>query len=255
MIDIDKSLVKKQFNCGLNTYSKEAVIQKQIAQRLITALKSKGLYNHSRLFEVGCGTGFLTQKIIESFNLDEYMVNDISSTAKLKIRELNTNYSRSIEFLEGDAEEIDFPQNLNAVISSSTIQWFNDKQVFFEKVYQSLQTDGILAFSTFGCDNFKEIRNLTGVGLEYQCLYEITEMLSEKFNIIMSEEWIKTKEFDAPIDVLRHIKQTGVNGIQKTYFGKQQLNDFINGYHKQFSTHTGSVSLTYNPIIIIAQKK
>jgi len=80
-------------------------------------------------------------------------------------------------------------------------------------------------------------------------------MLSGQFNILMSEEWVEAKEFDSPINVLRHIKQTGVNAIQQNYFGKQQLNDLIKGYHKQFSTITGGVSLTYNPIIIIAQKK
>ncbi len=255
MIDIDKTLVKKQFNCGLNTYNDTAVVQKQIAQKLIQELALFGIPAQSHLFEVGCGTGFLTQEIMEVFDFDELIVNDISPTAKLKIQELSKYHKKDIHFKEGDAEEIDFPQNLNAVISSSTIQWFKNKKRFFNKVHQNLETNGVFAFSTFGCDNFREIKSLTGVGLDYQRLDELIEILSNKFNILKCDEWLVTKTFDSPLDVLRHIKQTGVNGIQKTHFGKKELRKFTEGYNEHFSNELKQVSLSYNPIIIIAQKK
>lgn len=255
MIAIDKTLVKKQFNCGLNTYNETAVVQKQIAEKLIFELTSIGMPTQSRLFEVGCGTGFLTKNVIEAFEFDEFIVNDISTTAKYKIQELDKYNNKHIKFIEGDAEEIDFPQNLNAIISSSTIQWFKNKKEFFNKVHENLKPNGIFAFSTFGCDNFKEIKSLTGVGLEYECLEELTGMLQEQFNILMCMEWIETKTFDSPLSVLRHIKQTGVNAIQHSYFGKKELNEFTEGYYKHFSNNRNDVRLSYNPIIIIAQKK
>lgn len=254
-MDIDKTLVKRQFDCDLNTYNDTAVVQKQIAKKLIQELALFGIPAQSHLFEVGCGTGFLTQEIMAAFEFDELIVNDISTTAKLKIQELSKYHSKPIHFMEGDAEEIDFPKNLNALISSSTIQWFNNKKAFFNKVHQSLKANGVFAFSTFGCDNFKEIKSLTGVGLNYHCLDELTEILSDQFNIIKCNEWVDTKIFDSPLDVLRHIKQTGVNGIQKTYFGKKELKKFTVGYNEYFSNKLKQVTLSYNPIIIIAQKK
>ncbi len=255
MTVIDKTLVKKQFNCGLNTYNDTAVVQKQTAQKLIAELSSIGISAQSRMFEVGCGTGFLTQNIIESFELEEFIVNDITSTSKQKINELSKYHNKPIHFLEGDAEEINLPQNLNTVISSSTIQWFKNKKVFFDKVYQSLVANGVFAFSTFGCDNFREIKSLTGVGLDYQYLDELVEMLSYKFNILKCDEWLVIKKFDSPLNVLRHIKQTGVNGILNTSFGKKQLKDFTERYYEHYSNENKQVRLSYNPIIIIAQKK
>ncbi len=255
MTTIDKVLVKKQFDCGLNTYSQEALVQKYIAKQLMFELCSLNLPSHSRLFEIGCGTGFLTQNVIEHLKVDELIVNDIASTSKRKIQELEMRYGNHIKFIEGDAEEIDFPQQLDAAISGSTIQWFKNKQHFFDKVYKSLKPNGVLAFSSFGCDNYKEIKLLTGVGLDYLCLNELTEMLSDKFKILSSSEWLEEKEFDTPINVLRHMKQIGVNGIRQSYFGKKQLNDFTEAYQQQFSNDSGSVKLTYNPIMIIAQKK
>lgn len=255
MIAIDKTLVKRQFNCSLNTYNDTAVVQKQIAYKLITELSTIGIPDQSRLFEIGCGTGFLTKEVIKAFELDSIMVNDITTTAKLKIQELSKCHSKPIHFMEGDAEEIEFPESLNVILTSSTIQWFKNKKGFFNKVHQSLQSNGLFAFSTFGCDNFREIRSLTGVGLEYQCLNELTEMLSDQFNILMCDEWVDTKLFDSPLNVLRHIKQTGVNAIQQTYFGKKELKDFTEGYYKHFSNSENQLTLSYNPIIIIAQKK
>lgn len=255
MTMIDKTLIKKQFDCGLNTYSREAMVQKRIANELILELSSLSVPRNIRLFEIGCGTGFLTQKIIENIEFDELIVNDITNTSMSKIQELTDKYNVPVRFIKGDAEEIDYPTQLDAVLSSSTIQWFKNKQHFFDKVYNCLKPDGIFAFSTFGCDNFKEIKSLTGVGLEYQNLQEITEMLSHNFRIVSGSEWIEKKEFDTPLSVLRHIKQTGVNAIRQTHFGKQQLLSFTENYKQRFSTSRNKVSLTYNPIIIIAQKK
>lgn len=255
MIDIDKTYVQKQFNCGLSTYSREAVVQKDVARKLMRELVSLRSACYKRLFEVGCGTGFLTGEILENADVGELMVNDIAAVSKHKIQELSAYYLKHIEFIQGDAEEIDLPQHLDAVLSGSTIQWFKNKQYFFNKVYHSLNPGGILAFSTFGCDNFKEIKSLTGVGLEYKCLDDLVSMLAGKFNILWADEWIDTLEFTSPLDVLRHIKQTGVNAVRQSYFGLRQLKGFTNSYYRRFLSDSEKVTLTYNPIIIIAQKK
>lgn len=255
MTVIDKSLVKRQFNNGLKSYANEAGVQKQIAKKLIEKLCLLTDRPLSRLFEVGCGTGFLTQNIIEKLKFDHLMVNDISITSKQKIRELETVYDKTIDFIEGDAEKIIIPQQLDALISGSTIQWFKNTPAFFEKINNSLNSGGFLAISTFGCHNFKEIKSITGIGLDYMSLHELTDLLSKEFNILLSEQWTQEKYFSTPIDVLHHMKQTGVNGISKKPFGKKQLHDFTRSYKALYAKENQNVPLTYNPIIIIAQKK
>lgn len=255
MISIDKSLVKKQFNSGLKSYAHQASVQKLIAQRLIQELCLLTQQPQSRIFEIGSGTGFLTQNIIEKLSFDELIVNDIAATSQVKINELEVKFGKEIPFIEGDAEEITFPEQLDTLISGSTIQWFKDISAFFTKVNKSLKPDGLFAFSTFGCQNFKEIKTLTGVGLDYLCLSDLCNLLSKEFNILLSTEWIEEKEFESPLEVLRHMKQTGVNGVQKNTFGRKQLSEFSLSYKALFANYNQGVTLTYNPIIIIAQKK
>lgn len=248
-------LVKKQFNSGLNTYSCEAVIQKNIASKLVWLLKELQPRQFSNVFEVGCGTGFLTDQLLKNLEIDQLIVNDITNSAQEKINKIAEHYAITIPFLCGDAEETAFPQNLDAIFSTSTVQWFRYLKPFFIKVNNCLNPNGIFAFSTFGPDNFMEINNLTGIGLKYHSSCKIYSMLSNKFKILSTLEWIEKKEFEHPIHVLRHIKQTGVNAIRRTFMGKEQLQEFVKNYCKRYTTSSHTVTLTYHPIIVVAQKK
>ncbi len=252
---IDKTFVKKQFNSRLNTYSAQAVVQKSIALKLVWLLNELQLNQFSKVFEVGCGTGFLTVQLLKKLAIDQLIVNDITNSVQEKISEIAEHYKINIPFLFGDAEETAFPQNLNAVFSTSTIQWFKHLERFFTKVNNYLNSKGIFAFSTFGPDNFIEISDLTGVSLEYHSLNKLCTMLPNEFEILSAQEWVEKMEFKHPINVLRHIKQTGVNAIRKVFFGKEYFQKFTENYCKRFTTSSNTVTLTYHPIIIIAQKK
>jgi malonyl-CoA O-methyltransferase len=252
---INKTLVKEQFSSRINTYSDEAVIQRNIASKLVFMLKELQPRPFSNILEIGCGTGFLTKQLIENLTIDQLFTNDITNSAQEKINKIAEQYGITIPFLCGDAEETVFPQNLDAVFSTSTIQWFRDLKQFFTQVNDCLTPNGIFAFSTFGPDNFMEINSLTGVGLKYHSSYKISSMLSSKFQILSTQEWIEKKEFKHPIHVLRHIKLTGVNAIRKIYLGKEHLQEFVTNYSRRFTTSSQTVTLTYHPIIVVARKK
>jgi hypothetical protein len=56
------------------------------------------------------------------------------------------------------------------------------------------------------------------------------------------------------MSVLKHLKNTGVNGIKSTTWSKEKLNTFENAYRQNFSDKN-EVTLTYEPITIIAKVK
>lgn len=252
---IEKPLVIKHFNNGLQSYNSHALIQKQITCEMIQMIVDLGFKDFRKAFEVGCGTGFLTRRLIENLLIDKLIVNDITSISENHINNISRKLNKDIEFLCGDAEKILMPQKNCAIFSSSTIQWFNGLSSFFDKVSINLKKQGLFAFSTFGTNNFKEIKSSTGIGLKYYDLKSLETLLSQNYNILDKKEWTQALEFEHPISVLQHMKKTGVNGISRRYFGKKQLSDFIQNYLRNYSTVNSSVTLTYNPIIIIAQKK
>ena len=163
-----------------------------------------------------------------------------------------------VSFLPGDAETVPFPAESTLITSCSALQWFESPENFFKRCNALLNSQGYFAFSTFGKENMKEIRELTGNGLPYRSREELVTALSSHFDILHSEEELISLSFDNPIKVLYHLKQTGVTGISGT--SSQQLRTrrdlqlFSERYTQEFTQGT-SVSLTYHPIYIIAKKK
>lgn len=112
-----------------------------------------------------------------------------------------------------------------------------------------------MALSTFGPDNFEEIRATTGDGLVYYTSAELAGLLKQAgLTIEEQKEYARRLEFGSPTDVLRHIKATGVNAIRKTRWTPRRLTDFETLYRSRFSTSSGTVTLTYHPILIVARK-
>jgi malonyl-CoA O-methyltransferase len=69
--------------------------------------------------------------------------------------------------LIGDIEQLNLPQSLDAVISSSALQWMTDLPALLQRIHDALKPNAYFGFSTFGSDNLTEIKQLTGQGLNY----------------------------------------------------------------------------------------
>ncbi|OQY04143.1 MAG: malonyl-[acyl-carrier protein] O-methyltransferase BioC [Bacteroidetes bacterium 4572_117] len=252
----DKKTIQNRFNNSVKTYNYQAVVQKQIASKLANLISINAITDFNQLLEIGCGTGFLTKQMLNNSYVKEYFLNDLADSVLKEVQHITNNFNfTNFNFISGDAEKTTFPKNIDAIISSSSFQWFNDLEAFILQAQNLLNDNGLLAFSTFGADNFKEIKTTLNVGLHYKTLQELINTLKPNFNILHAEEWRQKEKFKNPNEVLRHIKLTGVNGFKKTFFGKEKLFEFNKKYRQLFSNNGGSVYLTYHPIIIIAKKK
>jgi malonyl-ACP O-methyltransferase BioC len=237
----------------MDTYDENAYAQKEIAEKLVALISVSYPRTPETIFEIGCGTGLLTKNIIPLFTNTYYYINDINEKAELLIRNLFPE--NNFTFIGGDAQTIDFPQKTDLIISSSTLQWFDNLYVFAKKAYQSLSAEGYMFLSTFGKNNLKEIRKITGTGLDYPSPEMLRDLFSSDFEILhLFEEEIPVS-FDSSTEILAHFRRTGVNancsGIVRTQSG---LRSFCNKYDKMFSNGT-KVILTYNPVYLGLKKK
>jgi len=224
-------------------YASEAKVQKQTAKRLVEEL-SKIQSQFERVLELGCGSGILTNEIFSKLEIEKLFLNDLSDICEL--------IDVDAEFIIGDAETVNYPDKLDLITSNAVIQWFENLSQHFTKVAESLTEGGIVAFTTFGPKNMIELRKTLNVGLDYHSKEEITELLSERFEILLEEEFEYKSLFPSAKDVLKHVQKTGVNGVSESGLTKSKLKQFIADY-QQFTTDNG-VELTYNPILIIAKK-
>lgn len=255
-LTIDKEIVMKRFGRSISSYNDEALVQKDIARKLIQHLTDLYKTTFRCVLEIGCGTGFLTHELLKKHRPEYYVVNDLVEAMKHEIEKITQVHEFTRwSFFPGDAENLIFQGNFDLVISTSTIQWFQDAATFFKSLPRWMSSGSILAFSTFGMENFREISTLQGVCLNYPTTEKLHSWLSSSFDILHCSEEIVQLNFGTPKDVLKHIKHTGVNSISNKHWNRHDLSNFETIYSKLYSNPNGSVSLTYHPIIMIARKK
>ncbi|MFC0323310.1 malonyl-ACP O-methyltransferase BioC [Gallibacterium melopsittaci] len=250
---IEKSKIKTCFQSAQQSYVTQALAQQQINQRLIQLLAKSGKSDFPTVLEIGCGTGDFTQRLANYANVEQWLLNDLYQSEA--ITQLITEKQLPAQFLLGDIEQIAVQQQCDLLCSASTVQWLTQQQQFIANCHQQLNEQGILLFNSFAPTNLYEIRTLTGIGLTYPTLEQWQRWLEDYF--IVQELFTETIQltFASPLEVLQHLRATGVTATQQQVWTKSKLNNFIAQYQEQFTLQTGQVSLTYCPVYVIAEKK
>lgn len=249
-MSIDKVLVAQRFAKAGQSYIEQAVVQKQISAQLFEYLKMYCPQSLPSVLEIGCGSGNLTHLFHSYFQVDQLFLNDL-------YEDVDQHFStiQNIAWLIGDIEQLTLPQSLDAVISSSALQWMTDLPALLQRIHDALKPNAYFGFSTFGSDNLTEIKQLTGQGLNYISLEFLKRQLEQQnFEVLLIEQEVKQIYFDHPKSVLQHLKATGVTATAKSHrWTKQSLQQFYLDY-QQFYDEQG-FRLTYHPIYVIARRK
>ena len=162
---IDKTEIECRFRRSVDSYEDNATVQKWIVQRLVELLQEYVPYS-SRTLEIGCGTGLLSEKINRLWEDQQFWVNDlVEQMCRKTIDRCQLPVSHG---LNGDIEQIPLTGKFDLIVSASTFQWLAHPRAIFAKLAAHLNTNGWLIFSTFGKNNFKELKAVTGQGLEYR---------------------------------------------------------------------------------------
>ncbi len=242
---IDKKLIKSRFSTNFKTYNDNAIVQKKVIEQLITLVPLK---KYGNILEIGCGTGLLSEKL-DRLKAQKLFLNDLCSEPTTIIKPKNIEY----EFIIGDAEYINFPKNLDLIISANSIQWFENIDKFFEKSAQALNPGGKLIFSTFVNGNYSEIAKTFGASLKYKTINEITTSAMQYFEPTTATGTSITIYFSTLKELLLHIKNTGVNALNtriltKSMFAKAEFE------YENLRTTKG-LPLTYMPAYFVMEKR
>jgi malonyl-CoA O-methyltransferase len=250
---VDKNFLCRQFRRAAGSYEHHALVQEQTADHLLDVLAQHGGTMQHRVLEIGCCTGLLTRKLLQRFNgIRELILNDLVPDFPSRI--CATCLAPATAFLPGDIESLPLPGRFDLIISSSTLHWLHDIDKLLTKLADHLNPGGTLAFSLYGQDNLREIKELTGIGLHYRSQQEIEVMLRRHFILAHSSSQREILHFSSPQDVLRHLRQTGVNALSRAAWNRTRLEQFCAEYRRRFCAGTGVV-LTYHPLFFVASRQ
>ena len=243
--------VRRSFSRSFDSYHAAADQQVWVADRLVTALRDAGAPTQfHRAFEFGCGTGHLTRALAEAYGFDQLTLNDLTPDARA------TAKAHGASFLPGDVETLAWPAGMELVASASTIQWLNDPMRVLRAAAEELAPGGWLAVSGFGPDQYRELAQLgSKAAAPGLCAVEaLAEAVSEHLEVMAMGEARRLQLFPTPVDVLRHLRRTGVNARAQGAWSKSRLARFSTDYIRAFGTEEG-VPLTYHPVWIVARKR
>lgn len=236
---IDKNRIASRFRQAAKTYNANAPVQANMAVKLAGMLPAP---ISGDVLEIGPGTGLLTALLRRR----------LTSDSSLRLWDIAP--------LDDDIEEVDAetgirmePDNsLDMIVSSSTIQWFQSPVSFFRECRRVLRPGGIAAFSTFGKDTFHEINHLLGKPLTYHSAGNWNQIaLNAGWQNVEATEASETMKFENPLDVLRHMKLTGVNGLMSEGSSVKAARLITTLYPRDTD---GKCPLTYQPVYIILRK-
>ena len=205
-----KDRVQHGFGEASQAYAAEAIVQRKTAIRLSEQIPE---IPEGPILEIGCGTGFLSQALIQKFPNRKIELTDLSAKmcgmTKLALEQAGLNLEHvTIRTMDGEALTTDKKYAL--IVSNMTFQWFTDIPTAIKKLKRLLLPGGKLVFSSLDESSFPEWKQEclrhdiphTGNPLPQKSMLETT--CSLKCHIEEIEEF-----YDKPIDFFRHLKRIG----------------------------------------------
>lgn len=245
-MQVNPKILKQKFEKSMPKYDENAVVQKEMAEKLMALLVETCGKNFSKILELGSGTGLLTTLLAQNLVYDAITCNDIVEKSKFYLDKILKNY----EFIVGNSAKIKTSARYDLIISNAMFQWFSSLPTALETYSKILNKDGILAFSTFSTENFKEIRAALGISLHYLSQEEIKSALEKDFEILEITSYERVLEFSNPLELLAHLKNTGVNSLSAKKMTFVEVKNFCDAISKG-----GKASLTYAPVLVVARRK
>lgn len=253
---LDQSRVQQSFRRGLENYHGAASVQAETARRLAQMLQGLGAPRHfGSVLEFGCGTGHLTRHLFQRFGADSLILNDLVPEASQVLQALGEATRRNARFDGGPVENLPLPQQLDLIASASTVQWIADLPALMARLALHMKPGGWLALSGFGRSQFRELAALGSAAAapSYLDADEWPSVLPDGLEILQVEQCPVVLEFASALQLLTHLRQTGVNGNAQHGWSRRQLRSFEDAYRERFG-RGGKLPLTYEPVLLVARR-
>ena len=261
---IDKALVARRFAHARDTYGNEARVQQQVAEKMLRLLTAhactsatapdgngdrqqprNAALSFRHIAEFGCGTGCYSRLLLRTLQPETLLLNDLCPEMEECIHDLLTGGRRLPRAPQaGNASGVLYDADVELYGAETPSE---NTKVPSENAKAPLygSSPATTAVSFLPCDA-ETLDFPQGTDLITSCSTLQWFADTERFFAL---------SFGTPLEVLRHLKQTGVTGTEKRVWTRGRLQSFCDEYIRMCGNDDRSVSLTYHPIYVIARKR
>jgi len=272
-VSIDKSRVGRSFHKQAAEYDRHASVQKRVVQRLISLVTSHVSGVPATVLDIGCGTGHLLSALQQQYPLSRLYGLDLAYNMT---RCASERLGAEARFVNADAEFLPFRgAAFDLLVSSSTLQWLDNLNVFFQEARRVTHADGLVCAAFFGGRTLCELRDCFRDVVERRtgCCSGYEDKLHRFMGRADVEHALQRVDFDKALvlseieteyytdvhDLLRSIKRIGagttVQGNSQGGLGwRGILNETSRLYCERYGCD-GKIPATYEVVYVVARSR
>ena len=157
VVSYKQQAVRKSFGRAAKTYDEAAVLQREVATRMLERLEYIKA-NPKRILDLGCATGEYSARLAKLYKGAEVISLDIAEPMLQEVRR-RSRWWRPLRTVCGDIQALPIAgQSVDLIFSSLALQWCGSLDDAFSEFRRVLRPGGFVMFSTFGPDTLKELR-------------------------------------------------------------------------------------------------
>jgi malonyl-CoA O-methyltransferase len=172
---LDRPSIRTSFDRASAHYEAAAVLQAQVSQELMTRLEFFK-FQPEVVLDLGTGTGRGAEELKRRYRKALVVALDMAP-GMLREAQKRQHFFRRFERVCSDAMRLPFADSsVDVVFSSLMLQWCDPLDVAFAEVRRVLKPTGFFAFSTFGPDTLKELRDAWAEADGYNHVNQFVDM-------------------------------------------------------------------------------
>ncbi|MDQ6959700.1 MAG: malonyl-ACP O-methyltransferase BioC [Mariprofundaceae bacterium] len=260
--------VSQQFSQAVDTYDAHAVLQREVAERLIAHTEFTRL-KPARILDIGCGTGYFTGLLRNRFKRAHIVALDIASAmteAAKKKYARRLPWQAKTQFATADALSLPFPDTaFDLVCSNLTLQWVTQPRQMLAEMRRVLAPDGLMLLSTFGRRTLSELRqSLASIKYEHAGLVlpfpDVTSLgnclMELPVELPVTDTDLFTLTYPDGMALVRELKALGASASAISnrpggLYGRSLLRQLDTAYNTAYQTEDGRIRATFE--ILYAQ--